>query len=87
MTLKKVSLFSIFLIFILSTAYAMDYDKQYTKTYGNGIIIASDKGLPLRDKFDKSQVEFKNGVSYVKGGAGATFCFRAFLKDGKDYKF
>jgi len=87
MLLKKVFLFLGFVLLIIGVAYAMDYDKQYVKAYGTGIIIASDKGLPLRDKFDKSQVEFKDGVSYVKGGQGATFCFRAFLKDGKDYNF
>jgi len=65
----------------------MDYDQQYSKTYGTGIIIASDKSLPLRNKFDKSLVEFKNGVSFVKGGPGATFNFRAFVKDGKDYNY
>ncbi len=87
MTLKKGFLLLTFILFILGIAYAMDYDPQYAKTYGTGIIIASDKGLPLRDKFDKNQVEFKNGVSYVKGGAGSNFNFRAFLKDGKDYNF
>ncbi len=87
MTLKKAFLFLLFVSFIISAAYAMDYDQQYAQTYGTGIIIASDKGLPLRDKFDKSQVDFKNGTSYVKGGQGATFCFRAFLKDGKDYNY
>jgi len=87
MSLKKVSLFSIFVLLLIGAANAMEYDKQYAKAYGTGMIIASDKGLPLRDKFDKSQVEFKNGTSYVKGGAGATFCFRAFLKDGRDYNY
>lgn len=87
MTLKRFSLFVLFVSFIIGAAYAKDYDKQYSKTYGTGIIIASDKGLPLRDKFDKSQVEFKNGVSYVTGGANATLSFRGFLKDGKDYNY
>ncbi len=87
MSLKKISLFSMFVLLLIGLAYAKEYDKQYAKAYGTGIIIASDKGLPLRDKFDKSQVEFKDGTSYVKGGAGATFSFRAFLKDGKDYNY
>lgn len=87
MKLKKVFLYFPVVVFILIIVYAMDYDRQYALTYGTGIIIASDKGLPLRDKFDKSQIEFKNGISYVKGGPGATFCFRAFLKDGKDYNY
>lgn len=87
MTLKRVALFLSFVLVILGTAYAVDYDKQYSKTYGTGIIIASDKGLPLRDKFVKSQIDFKNGISYVKGGPDATFSFRAFLKDGKDYNY
>ena len=86
MTLKKVSIF-LASVLIFSMAYAMDYDPQYSKTYGTGMIIASDKGLPLRDKFDKSQIEFKNGVSYIKSGKDATLCIRAFLKDGKDYNY
>ena len=85
--LKKVFLYFPFFIFFLCVVYAMDYDKQYALTYGTGTIIGSYKGLPLRDKFDKSQIEFNNGKSYIKGGVDATFCFRAFLKEGKDYNY
>jgi len=87
MSLKKYFLLLSFVLLIFGAGYAMDYDKQYSKTYGTGIIIASDKGLPLRDKFDKSLVDFKNGISYIKAGPEATLNFRAFLKDGKDYNY
>ena len=86
MLLKKVLVCFLFVLLILGAAYSMEYDKQYAKTYGTGSIIIADT-LPLRDKFVKSQVDFKKGVSYIKGGEGAALCFRAFLKDGKDYNY
>lgn len=87
MILKRFYTVCTSILILLSAAYAADYDKQYSKTYGTGIIIVSDKGLPLRNKFDKSQINFKNGISYIKSGEGANLNFRAFLKDAKDFNY
>jgi len=87
MTFKSCCIsFTVVLLF-LAEAYAVDYDKQYSETYGTGVIVVSDKGLPLRNKFDKSQIEFKKGISYIKSGDGANLNFRAFVKDGKDFNY
>ena len=84
---KKLSISVLLASLVMLSAFSMEYDKQYAQAYGTGVIIASDKGLPLRNKFDKTQVDFKNGTSFIKGGSGATLNFRAFLKDGKDYSY
>jgi len=85
MTLKKVSLFFTFVFFILTAAYAEDAYNQYVKIYGKGIVIASDKALPPRNEVDKSLVDFKNGISYIKGGPGASFHIRSFTENGKTH--
>lgn len=83
MTLKKVLLFFAFVLSIMVAANAENAYKQYVKAYGTGIVIASDKGLPPRNEFDKSMVDFKNGISYIKGGPGASFHIREYVRDGK----
>lgn len=85
MILKKVSLFFAFIFFILTVAFAQDAYQQYVKAYGAGIVVASDKELPPRNQLNKSLVDFKNGVSYIKGGPGSSFHIRAFTKDGKTF--
>jgi hypothetical protein len=87
MGLKRVFIFFIFVLFVSSIAYSQLADKQYAQNYGTGIVIASNKGIPARDKFDKSFVEFKNGTSFVKGGPNTTICLRAFSKDGKPFGY
>ncbi len=87
MKLRKMLLFFVFVLFIIGAANSQVADKQYADTYGTGTVIASGKGLPLKNKFDKSQVEFKNGIFYVIGGEGATISIRALLKDGKTFKY
>jgi hypothetical protein len=85
MTLKKASLFFTFVFFILTAAYAADAYNQYVKIYGKGVVIASDKALPPRNQVDLSLVDFKNGISYIKGGPGASFHIRAFTENGKTF--
>lgn len=85
MTLKKVSLFFTFTFFVLTIAYAEDAYQQYVKIYGKGIVIASDKELPPRNAVNKLLVDFKNGISYIKGGPGASFHIRSFTENGKTH--
>jgi hypothetical protein len=87
MNLKKISFLLIFVSFIFNSGYSLTIDKQYIQTFGTGIVAASDKGLPLRNKFDKSMFDFKDGIFYVKGGHGATISLAIFLKDGKTYGY
>ncbi len=85
MSFKKFSLLFTLLIFILTAGYAQDAYNQYVKIYGKGVVIASDKALPPRNQVDTSLVEFKNGVSYIKGGPGATFNIRTFTQNGQTH--
>ncbi len=59
-------------------------DPTYRKTFGDGVIVISDKGLPERSKFDASMYDYRNGIWYVKSGAESQVNLRIFLPKGRN---
>ncbi len=56
----------------------------YRKTFGDGIIIFSDKGLPERKNFDASMYDYRDGMWYVKSGQESQINLRIFLPKGRN---
>lgn len=54
---------------VAGAAFAQNLDPAYLKTYGSGVILASEKDYPPFDKCDPTLVDFKNGTSYIPVGS------------------
>lgn len=51
-------------------------DPAYIKTFGRGVILASNKGFPAFNKYDPAQIKFKDGKSFIKPSEGISLDFR-----------
>ena len=66
-----------------SVAFAEGLDPAYGKTYGTGVILASEKDYPPYQKCDPTLVEFKKPTSYLPVGA-SKFDLRVIWPQGQD---
>ena len=73
-------------ISVVFSASGADLDPNYVKQFGNGVLLASSKGLPQKDKYNADQFDFRDAKFFAPGGEGATLDFRAILPEGKTYK-
>ncbi|MBF0544357.1 MAG: hypothetical protein HQM08_07985 [Candidatus Riflebacteria bacterium] len=75
------------LVLALSTCmlYGQDgFDPAYVKTFGKGVVLASNKGYPEYKKLDPSKIKFKKGVCFIKPSEGKTLDIRYILPEGVD---
>ncbi|OGK05577.1 MAG: hypothetical protein A2W80_17745 [Candidatus Riflebacteria bacterium GWC2_50_8] len=63
---------------------AQEFDPAYVKTFGHGVILASNKGFPSFSKYDPAQIKFKNGTSFIKPSEGSTLDLRQINPAGTD---
>lgn len=59
-----------------------DRDPGYAKTFGYGVVVASNKGYPAYGKFDPAQFKFENGKFIIAPGSSSTLDLRAILPAG-----
>jgi len=63
---------------------AQGFDPAYVKTFGRGVILASNKGFPSFSKYDPAQIKFKNGTSFIKPSEGISLDLRMINPAGID---
>ncbi len=84
--MKKLTFTTALLVVILMIFVSFriaDPDPAYIKAFGFGSICVSMKGYPLKDRYDATQFDFRNGKFYVP--QGGTIDLRAFLPKGTTY--
>ncbi|MGA2824061.1 MAG: hypothetical protein ABSE72_11110 [Bacteroidales bacterium] len=84
--MKKITLTVSLLVIIVmvSVSFRMtDLDPAYLQAFGYGSICVSGKGFPLKDRYDATQFDFRNGKFYIE--AKTQFDLRVFLPEGKTY--
>ncbi|MBP7634725.1 hypothetical protein KBA41_11205 [Candidatus Ozemobacteraceae bacterium] len=59
-----------------------DLAPAYEKTFGNGIVLVSQSGMPARGKFDPAQFDYRDGKFFIPSGATAEFNVRTILPKG-----
>lgn len=74
-------------LLLASETISAELDPVYLKTYGTGIILASTKGFPSKDKCDNTMFDYSDGVFRVVAGENTELNFRILLKDAKTYGF
>jgi len=82
---KTVSVFvvSFTMLFTFLSMTLADLDPAYLQAFGYGSICVSGKGYPLKDRYDATQFDFRNGKFYIQ--AKTQFDLRVFLPEGKTY--
>jgi len=84
--MKKSTLTVSLLVVILMVSVSFriaDPDPAYLQAFGYSSICVSGKGYPLKDRYDATQFDFRNGKFYVS--KGGTIDLRVFLPKGKTY--
>jgi hypothetical protein len=84
--MKKPTLILSLLVVILMVSVSFsiaDPDPAYIQAFGYGSICVSGKGYPLKDRYDATQFDFRNGKFYIS--KGGTIDLRVFLPRGKTY--
>jgi hypothetical protein len=81
--MRKLGLLVLMMALSVVSAFAQDdLDAAYMKTFGNGIILVSDKGIPPRAKCDPAQFEYRDGKFFITPGPTGSLNFRALLPAG-----
>lgn len=81
--MRKLGLLVLMMVLSVVSAFAQDdLDAAYMKTFGNGIILVSDKGIPPRAKCDPAQFDYRDGKFFISAGSEASINFRALLPAG-----
>ncbi|MFA6432034.1 MAG: hypothetical protein WCV91_06630 [Candidatus Margulisiibacteriota bacterium] len=83
--MKKLFLAPVILFFfamLICPVLATDIDPGYTSAFGYGVVIASEKGYPLVDKYDPSQFDYRDNAFHIAAGEGATIDLRMILPKG-----
>ncbi len=77
---------ALLLVLVAGPLFAVDegFDPAYIKTFGRGVILASNKGYPEFEKFDPAQVKFKDGVNYLSLAGEKKLDMRYILPEGVD---
>lgn len=83
--LRSASVIMLVVVLGSGLAGAAELDKGYVKAFGWGSICASERGMPVKDRFDASQFTYQQGKFMVTSGADKQLNLRSFLKDGKTY--
>lgn len=66
-------------------AGAAELDQGYVKAFGWGSICVSERGMPVKDRFDASLFTYQQGKFMVTAGGDKEINLRSILKDGKTY--
>lgn len=81
--MRKLGLLVLMMALSVVSVFAQDdLDAAYMKTFGNGIILVSDKGIPPRAKCDPAQFDLRDGKFFLSAGPEASINFRALLPAG-----
>lgn len=81
--MRKLGLLVLMMVLSVVSVFAQDdLDAAYIKTFGNGVILVSDKGIPPRAKCAPEQFDLRDGKFFISAGPEASVNFRALLPAG-----
>jgi hypothetical protein len=83
----KIATAFIIAILIVPQLISAELDPAYLKNFGTGIILASSKAFPAKDKCDMSLYDYSGGKFNIIAGENVELNFRILLKDAKTYGF
>lgn len=81
--MRKLGLLVLMMALSVVSVFAQDdLDAAYIKTFGNGVILVSDKGIPPRAKCDPAQFDYRDGKFFITPGPTGSLNFRALITAG-----